>query len=80
MWRALECWRRTIGSIHTAAPEEVDEPEQMVHADRGSLAFLPKDWVPLPEKKVRGPDGTVYDSVKLAQEAFLASQSLDRSM
>ena len=78
VWRALESWRRSIGSIHAIAPEEVDEPEQMVHADRGSLNFLPKDWLRVDGSKVRGPDGTLYASVRLAQEAYLASQSMDR--
>ena len=78
VWRALESWRRSIGSIHAIAPEEVDEPEQMVHADRGSSNFLPKDWLRVDGSKVRGPDGTLYASVRLAQEAYLASQSMDR--
>ena len=61
-------------------PQEVAEPEQLVHADRGSFTFLPKDWLRVADNKVRGPDDTLYASVRLAQEAFLASQSMDRQL
>ena len=41
VWRALESWRRSIGSIHAVAPDMVAEPESIAHADRGGLALLP---------------------------------------
>ena len=43
VWRALESWRRSIKSIHALSADNVKEPDQMVHADRGNGAFLPKE-------------------------------------
>ena len=78
VWRALESWRRSIGSVHAVAPETVAEPESIAHADRGSLALLPKTWRSLGGRKVQGPDGTLYEIVEKAQEAFLASQAIEQ--
>ena len=73
-------WGRSIGSIHAVAPDMVAEPESIAHADRGGLALLPKTWCRREGKKVEGPDGTLYESVGKAQEAFLASQSMSKHL
>ena len=80
VWRALESWRRSIGSIHAVAPDIVVELESIAHADRGGLALLPKTWRPMEGKKAQGPDGTAYETVGRAQEAFLASQAMDKHL
>ncbi len=78
VWRALEAWRRSIGSIHAVAPDAVVEPESITYADRGSFVLLPKTWHAVHGKRVQGPDGSVYENVAEAQEAFLASQAIDK--
>ena len=80
MWRALESWRRSIKSIHAVSSEDVVEPDQMVHADRGRLAYLPKEWRACGHNKVQGPDGTIYASVALAQEAYLATNAMEKHL
>ena len=80
VWRALESWRRSIKSIHAVAANDVVEPDQMVHADRGKLAYLPKEWRPFGQDKVQGPDGTIYASVALAQEAYLATNAMEKQL
>ena len=80
VWRALESWRRAIGSIHKAPAEDVVELESLAYADRGGVALLPKDWQPIRGGAVRGPDGSMYQNVKAAQGAFLASQAMHRHM
>ena len=80
VWRALESWRRSIKSIHAVAGDDVVEPDQMVHADRGRLAYLPKEWRAFGHKKVQGPDGTIYENVASAQEAYLAMHSMEKHL
>ena len=75
VWRALESWRRSCGSLHVATSAQMEEPQQMVHAVRGKLDYLPTDWV-LDGETVKAPDGSIYDSVHHAQEAFFASQAM----
>ena len=70
-----------MGSIHAVADKDVREPETTAHADHGRYSFLPKEWTRCRDRgegAVAGPDGTVYASVALAQEAFLASQSMQK--
>ena len=61
--------------MHAVWSDQIDEPQQMVHAVRGKLDYLPKDWI-LVGETVKAPDGTIYESVHRALEAFFASQSM----
>ena len=80
VWRALESWRRAIGSVHAVVPKKVAEPESLANADRGSCALLPRTRRPVDGTKVEGPDGTLYETVEEAQEAVLGSQAMEHHL
>ena len=79
VWRAMRAWRETCKGQAATESGSASFSGQLVLAHRGKLSALPTTWKQR-GSQVEAPDGTLYNSVSAARQAFLATNAMDSAL